>query len=155
MIKRIAGKMVRLGSLRRATERQGIKSTLNSAAAVFSLLLLLVAPLLPRAFGQSRSHAGNQNLPRNLPGPNESQLLRYDARRNMTGSPGAPGFYNASGVCAHSASGSGGSAIGRSTGSEYRPSQPSGLCPPAITQSTSQEIATGAVACTDPGIGTL
>jgi len=155
MTKRIAGKIVRLGPLRLPRARQGIKTTLNWAAAVFSLLVLLVAPLLPRAFGQSRSHPSNQSFPQDLPKIKQSQLLRYDPRPNPTGLPGARGFYNANGMLAQMSSGIDVSAIGRSAGSESPRSHPSGLCPPTITQSASQQIAMGAVACTDPGIGTL
>src|SRR5262245_56549646 len=102
MIKRIAGIIVRLGSLRVPKAGERLKSALNWAPAVFTLLLLLVAPLLPRAFGQSRTHAGNQNLPQNLPKTNQSQLLRYDVRPNPTV---LRGFYDASGMLAHISSG--------------------------------------------------
>ncbi len=157
MIKRIAGKITRLRSPRLPTAGPGAKSLLNWAAAVFILLVLLVVPLLPRALGQPRSRAGNQSLPQHVPKASQSQLLRYDVRPNPTGSPRPRGFYNANGLLPHISSGIGIFADGRLAGSQYHenPSQPSGLCPATITQSTSQEIATGAVACSDPGIGTL
>lgn len=156
MIKRIAGKITRLRSPRLATSGQSAKSLLSRAAA-FILLILLVVALLPRVFGQSRSHADNQSLSQNVPKSSQSQLLPYDARPNPTRSLRVRGFYNVNTPLPHVSGGIGIPANARLAGSQYHEnaSQPSGLCPATITQSTSQEIATGGVACTDPGIGTL
>ena len=110
-------------------------------------LLLLAVPLLPRAFGQPRTHADNRSLPHDATKASQSQLLPYDVRPNPPGSPGARGFHDVKDLLPHAAP-AGGSNI-------HRPVQPSGTCPSTITQSTSQAIVTGAVACSDPGLGTL
>jgi hypothetical protein len=126
---------------------RNIRAYFSWAAAIFVLLLLLALPLLPGAFGQARTHFDKQSLPRDVTKASQSQLLPYDVRPNLPGSPGARGFHDVKDLLPHAAP-AGGSNI-------HRPVRPSGTCPSTITQSTSQAIVTGAVACSDPGLGTL
>jgi hypothetical protein len=118
------------------------------AAAIFLLLVLVAVSLLPRAFGQPRSHAANPGL-HSAPKASQSQLLPYDIRRNPPASQRSRGFYNVNDLLPHAARPE------VSKTSPARPLPPTGICPPTITQSTSQNIDTGAVACSDPGVGTL
>jgi hypothetical protein len=135
------------------------------AAAILVPFVLLAISLLPRAFGQSRrgsgkfamadSSAGGQTR-QSLGAPKmpqirggQSQLLPYDVRRKPPGSQLPRGFYEVNSSVPHT---------GRARASKnpiVQLLQPSGICPSTITQSTSQAIVTGSVACTDPGIGTL
>ena len=135
------------------------------AAAILVPLLLLTISLLPRAFGQSRgggskfattnSSAGGQTrqslgapkMPQTSGG--QSQVLPYDVRPKPPGSQLPRGFYEVNSSVPHT---------GRARASKnpiVQLLQPSEICPSTITQSTSQAIVTGSVACTDPGIGTL
>src|SRR5262245_28854502 len=149
MIERIAGKIIRLRSPRLPTAGQGAKSLLYWGAAVLVVLVLLVVPLLPRALGQPRSHASNQSLRQGGPKASLSQLLCYDVRLNPTASQRSRGFHNFNDLLSHVARAE------VSTTSLPRPLPPTGICPATITQSTSQTIVTGSVACSDPGLGTL
>jgi hypothetical protein len=123
---------------------------LSSAARLGILaasLLLLAVQLLPPAFGQPRAHADKRSLPRDATKASQSQLLRYDIRPNPPGSPRLRGFHDVQNLLPRAPS--------AGASNSHRPVQPSGTCPSTITQSTNQAIVTGAVACSDPGIGTL
>jgi hypothetical protein len=160
VIKRTIKKIIRLRSPRRPTARLGTKSVVHGVAAIFIPVVLLAIPLLPRAFGQLRSHAGNfatANPPRRAEGgqspdvqkASESQLLRHDVRPNPPASQRSRGFHNANNLLPH---------VTRAEApriSPNRPLPPTGICPPTITQSTSQAIVTGSVACSDPAVRTL
>ena len=134
-------------------------------AAILVPLVLLTISLLPRAFGQSRSGSGKfatanssaggqtrqrlgaPKMPQTSGG--QSQVLPYDVRPKPPGSQLPRGFYEVNSSVPHT---------GRPRASKnpiVQLLQPSGICPSTITQSTSQAIVTGSVACTDPGIGTL
>jgi hypothetical protein len=129
-------------------------------------LLLLAVSQLPRAFGQRRVHGDNESLPRDATKASQSQLLRYDVRPNPPASPRPRGFYNVKDLLRRAAP-TGASKTQHETGNmpvwrtdkmsmfPVQPLEPSGTCPPTITQSTSQVIADQGVACSDPGIGTL
>jgi hypothetical protein len=119
------------------------------AAVIFVVLLLLAIPLLPRAFAQPRSHVDNQSLPHDVIKASQSQLLPHDVRPNPPASPLPRGFHNVKDLLP------GAVPAGASNIHRLRALRPSGTCPSTITQSTSQAVATGAVACSDPGIGTL
>ena len=144
MIKRTIRHITRL----RSSTWQGTKSTVHWAAAILVLSVLLAIPLLPRAFGRPRSHVANQS--QDVPNASQSQLLRYDVRPNPLASQLSKGFHKANDLLP----GAERAEVSRTT-SAARPLPPTGICPPTITQSTSQEIDTGAVACSDPGLGTL
>jgi hypothetical protein len=110
-------------------------------------LVLLAVLLLPRAFGQPRTHADNQSLRQDATRASQSRLLPYDVRPNSPASQRSRGFHNVKDLLP-------GTALA-GTSNFHRPLQPSGTCPSTITQSTSQAVVTGAVACSDPGLGTL
>jgi hypothetical protein len=146
-----------------------------AAMFVFSVSLAILS--IPRAFGQPGNDAANfatailshggqtkQGLPggkvppvqrSNTPtGPqttegHQAQLLRYDVPLKLSTSQSRRGFHNVKDLLRHSAP-TEASSIHR-----LRPLQPLGICPPTITQSTNQAVVTGAVACSDPGLGTL
>jgi hypothetical protein len=135
-----------------------------SAAAILTLSVSLAIPPVPRAFGQPGGGGENQTkqslasaatppLQHNSGQPTakggQPELLPYDIRPKVPASQLSRGFHNSRDLLPRSAPAAG-SNIDRP-----RPRQPSGTCPPTITQSTSQAIATGAVACSDPGLGTL
>src|SRR4029450_9298133 len=84
------------------------------------------------------------------PAANSSRVRSTEAlRREPPGSQLPRGFYEVNSSVPHT---------GRARASKnpiVQLLQPSGICPSTITQSTSQAIVTGSVACTDPGIGTL
>jgi hypothetical protein len=136
-------------------------------AAIFVLSLSLAIPPLPWAFGQSGSDADNQTK-QGLPGGKvppvqhsntatrprgtegqQAQPLRYDVRPKLSASQSPRSFHNSKDLLPDSAP--------TEVSNSHRPRslQPSGICPPTITQSTSQVVATGAVACSDAGAGTL
>jgi hypothetical protein len=158
--------------------------TLGWSAAIFVLSVLPAIPLLPRAFGEPRSHAANQstsNKEQRFGQPSISSLtagkpsrlgphvaaamgsavltsqLPYDARPKAPMSQLPRGFHNCNDLLPSPSRGIGISADVRLAGSQYheKPPQPSGTCPSTITQSTNQAVVTGAVACSDPGLGTL
>ena len=79
----------------------------------------------------------------------QGQLLRYDVRPKLSASQRPRGFHKVKDLLPHSA------LPEASNIHRLRPPQPSGTCPSTITQSTSQAVVTGAVACSDPGLGTL
>jgi hypothetical protein len=83
--------------------------------------------------------------------------LPYDPRPKAPVSQLPSGFHNSKDLLPGPSRGIGISADVRLAGSQYheKPLQPSGTCPSTITQSTNQAVATGAVACSDPGLGTL
>ena len=163
MIER-AGKTIKTHSRRPSPSRN---SAARCVAAIFVISVSLTIPLLPRAFGQPGSDADNQtkqslrgtkmpppkrsstaNKPQTIDGP-QAQLLRYDVRPKRPASPSSRGFHNFKDLLPHSAPPE------ASNIHRLRPHQPSGTCPSTITQSTSQAIVTGALACSDPGLGTL
>src|SRR5947199_6274557 len=129
-------------------------------------VLLAIAPL-PRAFSQPGSSADSrfkQSFPSTrMPGFHRSstpdtqhtskdgqpKLLPYDVRPKSPASQLPRGFHNAKDLLPHSAS------IEPSNIHQLRAFQPSGTCPSKITQSTSQAIVAGSLACSDPGLGTL
>jgi hypothetical protein len=134
------------------------------ATAIFVLSVSQAIPL-PCAFGQPDGGGDNQakqsfsaamtpRLQRSSAGDTQrttkggqSELLRYDIRPKSPASQ--PGFHNSKDLFLHSAP------AGASNIHRLRPPQPSGTCPSTITQSTNQAVVTGAVACSDPGLGTL
>ena len=136
-------------------------------AAIFVLSVSLAIPPLPRAFGQQGNDAANQtkqDLPSGKVPPvqrsntgarpqtaegHKGQLLRYDVRPKLSASELPRGFHNVTDLLPHSA------LAEASNIHQLRPPQLSGTCPSTVTQSTSQAIVTGAVACSDPGLGTL
>ena len=136
-------------------------------AAIFVLSVSLAIPPLPRAFGQQGNDAANQTK-QGLPGGkvppvqrsntatrpqtaerHKGQLLRYDVRPKLSASQLPRGFHNVKDLLPHSA------LPEASNIHRLRPPQLSGTCPSTITESASQAIVTGAVACSDPGLGTL
>ena len=134
------------------------------AAGIFVLSVsLAIAPLFC-AFGQPESRADNrptQSFPstrisrlqhssrQKTAIGGRSDLLPYDTRPKVTASHLSRGFHNSEDLIPDSAP-AGGSNIHR-----LHPLQPSGICPPTITQSTSQAIVTNSVSCSDAGVGTL
>ena len=126
-------------------------------AAIFAVLLLLAVPLLPRVFGQLWTHAGNQSLPHDVTKASQSQLLRFDVRPKLSASQFSRGFHNVNDLVPTPLRGIGIPAEAQLAGSQNheRPLQPSGICPTTITQSTSQAIVTGSVACSEPAVRTL
>jgi hypothetical protein len=163
MIER-AGKTIKTHSRPPSPSRN---SAARWVAAIFVISVSLAIPPLPRAFGQPGSDADNQtkqslrgtkmpppkrsstaNKPQTIDGP-QAQLLRYDVRPKQPASPSSRGFHNFKDLLPHSAPPE------ASNIHRLRPHQPSGTCPSTITQSTSQAIVTGALACSDPGLGTL
>jgi hypothetical protein len=135
------------------------------ATAIFALLALLTIPSLPRAFAQPGS-GGHKQVKQNLLADRtpllqrssagdrqqttrggQSELLPYDIRPKPAASQ--PGFHNSKDLLPRSAP------AGPSNIHRLPPSQPSGICPSTITQSTNQAIVTNSVACSDPGVGTL
>jgi hypothetical protein len=134
---------------------------------IFILSVLLCIAPLPRAFSQPGDSADNrpkQSFPSTrMPHlqrssiwdtqqpskSGQSELLPYDVRPKSPASQLPRGFHNAKDLLPHSASPE------ASKIHQPRALQPSGKCPSKITQSTSQAIAAGAVACSDPGLGTL
>ena len=137
------------------------------AGAILGLSVLLAIPRLPSTLAQSGSGGDNQakqslsaaRAPRLKHSSNgnrlqitkggQSELLPYDIRPKLPTSPLLRGFHNSKELLPGSAS-AGGSNIHR-----LHPLQPSGICPPTITQSTNQAIVTNSVACSDAGVGTL
>src|SRR6266542_1651212 len=137
------------------------------AAAIFALSVLLAIPPLPRAFAQPGSGAENQTKQsspstrtlRLQPSSNgdkrqttkggQSDLLPYDIRLKVPGSQLPRGFHSSNDLLHKSAP--------TEASNIHRPGslQPSGICPPTITQSTSQAVGTGAVACSAAGVCTL
>ena len=142
-------------------------STVAWAAAIFILLVSLAISVLPRAFAQPGSRADNQarqslsasRTPRlqhsstldrlQITKGGQPELLPYDVRPKSPASQLPIGFHDSKDLLPNSAP------TGPSNIQQRRSLQPSGICPPTITQSTSQAIVNGAVACSDPGIGTL
>jgi hypothetical protein len=136
-------------------------------AAILVFLVSLAISILPRAFAQPGSGADNQakqSLPAATTPPlqhsstadrlqitkgGQSELLPYDVRPKLSALQPPTGFHNAKDLLPRSAP------AGASNIHRLRPFQPLGICPPTITQSTSQAIAAGALACSDPGLGTL
>jgi len=112
-------------------------------AVIFVLSVLPAISPVPRAFGQP----GIADYNRRNRG--QSELLPYDMRSKASGSQLSKGFHNSKDL------------VGRTEPAEgfsvHRPRtrQPSGICPPTITQSTNQAVVTNSVACSDPGLGTL
>jgi hypothetical protein len=118
---------------------------------------LLTIPALPRAFAQPGNGDGNQTKE---PQPQRSSrqkttldrpsgLLPYDPRPKVPASQLSRGFHNSKDSLSGSAPAAGSNIHRLHLG------QPSGICPPTITQSTNQAVVTNSVACSDPGIGTL
>jgi hypothetical protein len=137
-------------------------------------LAVLVVPLL-LLLGRSESGSGNsaaqfgqtssvsstatgttgaravpsKSLSQNVTKAGRSQFLPYDVRPNLAAPQRSRGFHNVNDLLPDAAR----SEV--STTPPARPLSSVGVCPPTITQSTSQAIATGAVTCSDPGVGTL
>jgi hypothetical protein len=124
------------------------------AAAILALSVSLVIPPVPRAFAQPGSGGENQtkgSLPSAAtPRLQRSQqttkgghasLLPYDIRSKIPASQLSGGFHNSKDLFLHS------TPAGASNIHPLRLSHPSGTCPSTITQSTSQAVVTGAVAC--------
>jgi hypothetical protein len=118
---------------------------------------LLTIPALPRAFAQPGNGDGNQTKE---PQPQRSSrqkttldrrsgLLPYDPRPKVPASQLSRGFHNSKDSLSGSTPAAGSNIHRLHLG------QPSGICPPTITQSTNQTVVTNSVACSDPGIGTL
>jgi hypothetical protein len=122
--------------------------------AVSGLLTILA---LPRAFAQpgngDKNHTKELQLQRSsrqkttLDRP--SDLLPYDPRPKVPASQLSRGFHNSKDSLSGSTPAAGSNIHRLHLG------QPSGICPPTITQSTNQAVVTNSVACSDPGIGTL
>jgi len=142
------------------------KSTVVWIAAIILLLVSLAIAVLPRALAQPGSGADNQ-AKQTLPGfktprlqqdstlerlpitkSGQPEFLRYDDRSKVRASKIPSGFHNSKDLLPDSVPTE---ALDIQRGAL----QPSGICPPTITQSTSQGIVTGSLACSDPGIGTL
>jgi hypothetical protein len=137
------------------------------ATAILVLTVSLAVLPLRQAFGQTGSGVTNQPK-QSLPAPrmprlqrgstanrpqatedDQPRLLRYDVRPKPAASQPSRGFHNVNDLLPPSAP------AGASNVQGLRLLQPSGTCPSTITQSTSQVVVTGAVACSDPGAGTL
>ena len=142
-------------------------STVAWTAAIFVVLVSLAISVPPRTFAQPGSGTDNQakqslpavrtprlqhagNLYRlQMTKSGQSELLRYDDRQKVPASQVPRGFHNSKDLVPDSVP-------TEAPNVQLRgPLQPSGICPPTITQSTSQAIVTGSLACSDPGIGTL
>jgi len=137
------------------------------ATAILALSVLLAIPPLPRAFARPGGAANNdakeslRSAPRrrvklNNAGDTQQttkdsqpELLPYDIQPKVAASQLSRGFHNSKELLPHSEPAEGSNIDRLSLG------QPLGICPPTITQSTSQTIAAGAVACSDAGAGTL
>jgi hypothetical protein len=134
------------------------------AAAVLALSLLLAIPSLPHASAQPGRDDNNQTK-ESLPSAttprlqrsnsqqttkgDQPELLPYDIRPKVPTSQVSKGFHDSKDLLSRSAP------AAASDFHQLCPLQPSGICPPTITQSTSQAIVTNSVACSDPGLGTL
>ena len=152
--------------------RRYVPSTVGYGAtgrttSIFALLVLMAITPSPRALAQSDSGAAQQikqdlpvaRTPRLQPTSTKNgqritkgeqpELLPYDIRPKSPASQLPKGFHNSKDFLPDSAP------AGLSNIQRRRSLQPSGICPPTITQSTNQAIVNGAVACSDPGIGTL
>jgi hypothetical protein len=148
---------VRLASL-------SVRGAAARTAASLALLVLLGISTLPRVFAQpdgsdknqtkeSLSFATTQRQQRSSSQKTtidrQSELLPYDPRPKLPVSQLPRGFHNTKDLLPGSAP------VGASDIHQLRPVKPSGICPPTITQSTSQAIITGSVACSDPAVRTL
>jgi len=142
------------------------------AAAILALSVSLAIPPLPRAFARPGSGGDNQtkeslasttsprlqhNSGQETIKGGQRSLLPYDIWPEMPASQLSRGFHNSKDLVPRLLRGIGIPADARLAGSQSheRPRQPSGICPSTITQSTSQAIVAGALACSDPGLGTL
>jgi len=134
--------------------------------AIFALLVLMAIQPLPRASAQplgGLDDHGKQSLRASNPRSQRSStwdrqqtskggqsgLLPYDIRPKTPASQAPKGFHNSKELLPRS--------VATEASNIHRPRslQPSGICPPTITQSTNQTIVTNSVACSDPGVGTL
>jgi hypothetical protein len=177
-----AGKNIRPHGRPPSPRRPRGYGALGWSAAIFALSVLSAVLPLPRALGQPRSsHAANQstsNKERRFGQPSISNLtagkpsllgphvaaamgsasltsqLPYDARPKAPVSQLPRGFHSARDLLSRGISIPADTQLAGSQSHE-RPVQPSGICPPTITQSTNQSIVAGALACSDPGLGTL
>jgi hypothetical protein len=117
------------------------------------LLLLLVAGETgltnPGAQKQKNLYVTVKPPSHNVTEAGQSQLLPYDVRVNPPASQRSRGFHNVNDLLPHAAR----TEVSATT--PARPLSPMGICPPTITQSTSQAIAGGSVACSEPGVRTL
>jgi hypothetical protein len=118
------------------------------------LLLLLVAGETgltnPGAQRQKNLYITVKPPSHNVTEAGQSQLLPYDVRPNPPASQRSRGFHNVNDLLPPHATRS-----EVSTTTPARSLSPMGICPPTITQSTSQAIAGGSVACSEPGVRTL
>jgi len=91
MIKRTVKNITRLRQRysQRIRERAGAAGW---ATAILIFLVLLAISLLPRAFGQPRSHGGNQSLHHGVRKPSQLQLLPYHVLPNLPASQLPPGI---------------------------------------------------------------
>jgi hypothetical protein len=136
------------------------------SGVIFALSVAL-AVQLPQVCGQPRgshnnqakqslsaaatrnSHGGTAAQRQQTTKGDRSELLRYDTRAKLLESLVHEAFHTAKELFPPLTSAK------ASISQQHRGSRPSGICPPTITQSTSQAIVTNSVACSDPGIGTL
>lgn len=124
--------------------------------AIFVSLVLLAIPMLPRAFGQRRSHAANKNLPGDATKTSQSELPPYDvAATNRAQRPssverrsGAP-----AGVWL-GAPGTSSRTTARRPNRAFRPATSGGGgCPtptPTATPACTPTVITGSIDNTDP-----
>lgn len=151
---------------------QLVRGAAAPVVACLALSVLLAISSLQRVIAQPRSgneRQTNESLASvTTPQPQrgnkqittidgQSELLSYDLRPRTPASQLPRGFHKSKDLVPRPSRGIGIPADIRLAGSQSheRPLQPSGLCPPTITQSTSQAIVTGSVACSEPAVRTL
>jgi hypothetical protein len=133
-------------------------------ATILALSVSLAITPVPRAFAQPGSGGDNQtkenvasattpsfqrNSGQQTTKGGQPDLLPYDIRPKLPASPLSRGFHNSKDLFPNLAP------TKASSIKQPRSLQPSGICPPTITQSTNQAVVTNSVACSDPGVGTL
>jgi hypothetical protein len=151
---------------------QLVRGAAAPVVACLALSVLLAISSLQRVIAQPRSgneRQTNESLASvTTPQPQrsnkqittidgQSELLPYDLRPRTPASQLPRGFHKSKDLIPRPSGGIGIPADIRLAGSQSheRPLQPSGTCPSTITQSTSQAIVTGSVACSEPAVRTL
>lgn len=114
--------------------------------AIFVFSVLIAVWPLPHTSAQSRKSTEEK---RQGIKSDHARRLPYDNRPEVLLPRGSRGFHSVKKLLPPSAQ------TARSHVHPIDRGQPSGTCPPTITQSTSQAVVTNSVACSDPGIGTL
>ena len=120
--------------------------TAGWTGVIFALSVLMAMSPLPRTSAQpGKSTEESQQATRG----SQPARFPYDSRSESPLSRSSRGFHDLKELVPGSAQ------TGLSHIHRLRPLQATGICPPTITQSTSQAIVTGSVACSDPAVRTL